>query len=105
MKTMTKLAGIAALAAMCSLSTEAAVMAGSKPKEWPADPASHVVKIERTITKADDAKWITAAESVLADAAAVRAAALQNDANAVVGEKQWWNLEMCMFPSPLLGIR
>lgn len=93
MKTLTKLAGIAALAAMCSLPTRAAVLAGSEPKEWPADPASHVVKIERVMTRADDAKWITAAESIPADATAVLAAARQKDVNAAVGEKQWWYME------------
>ncbi len=93
MKTMTKLAGISSFVAMCSLSTQAAVLEGSEPKEWPADPASHVVKIKRTITEADDAKWITAAENIPADAAAVRAAALQHDANAAVGEKEWWYME------------
>ena len=72
MKTITKLSGIATLFAMCALSTQGAMLPGSEPRDWPADPASHVVKIERVITKADDAKWITAAESLAADAVALR---------------------------------
>lgn len=93
MKTMTKLSGIATLFTMCALSTQAAMLPGAETKDWPADPATHVVKIERVITKADDAKWIIAAENLPADAAAVRAAALKEDANAVVGDKQWWYIE------------
>lgn len=93
MKTITKLSGIATLFTMCALSTQGAMLPGSEPKDWPADPASHVVKIERVITKADDAKWIAAAENLPVTAAAVRTAALKEDPNAVVGEKQWWYQE------------
>lgn len=93
MKTMTKLSGIATLLAMCALSIQAAMLPGAETKDWPTDPASHVVKIERVITKADDAKWITAAENLPADAVALRAEVLKQDENAVVAEKQWWHSE------------
>jgi hypothetical protein len=93
MKTITKPAGIATLITMCALSTQAAMLPGSEPKDWPADPSSHVVKIERVITKADDAKWIAAAESLPADAAALREAAKKQDKNAAVVAKQWWYME------------
>ncbi len=90
MKTIIKVSAMAIIFAMGFFSTEAAMLPGTEPKDWPADPARHVVKIERVIAKADDAKWITTAENLPADAAAVRAAALKQNENAVVGEKQWW---------------
>ena len=44
-------------------SVTAAVMEGSKPKEWPADPTKHVVTIHREAADDKQAAMIAAAEA------------------------------------------
>jgi hypothetical protein len=89
--------------ALTALAT-AAVLPGSMPKEWPANPAKHQVVIRRDTTDKQKAAMIAAAEAAQPSEKTLREAAEARDPNqpkeakAPVGDKVWWYKEQ-------LGIR
>lgn len=72
---------------------QAAMLEGSKPKEWPANPAQHVVTMERVINNPADAALITAAESAAPAPAVLLVAVRKQQPNATLVPKQWWHQE------------
>lgn len=84
--------------------TAAAVLPGSMPKEWPADPAKHQAVLRRDATDKQKAAMIAAAEAAQPSEKTLRQAAEARDPNqtkeakAPVGDKIWWYQEQ-------LGIR
>ncbi len=69
----------------------AAVLEGSEPKEWPADPAKHEVTVRREAADPKQAAMIAAAEAAPVSKAVLRQAA---GADAVpAGERVWWYKE------------
>lgn len=72
------------------------VAEGSQPRDWPANPAKHVIQIKRDAADAVRKKMIAAAEAAVPDQKALSGALaeipLSNDG------KQWWHQEQ-------LGIR
>lgn len=83
----------------------AAVLEGSQPKEWPANPAKHQVVISRTAADAKQTAMIAAAEAAQPSKEILRQAAEasdRNDAPGLVkpqeakvpaGDKVWWYKE------------
>ena len=66
----------------------AAMLPGSKPKKWPANPARHTVTIDRKAADPKEAALITAAEAAVPDAAALKKAI--GDGPAPEDASQWW---------------
>ena len=91
-------------------SITAAMLPGSKPKEWPADPTKHQVTIRREATDDKQSAMIAAAEAAQPSKEALRKAADARDRNDPLGlaqpkeaplpagDKVWWYKEQ-------LGIR
>jgi hypothetical protein len=89
---------------------EAAMLPGSQPKEWPADPTKHQVAIRREAADEKQSAMIAAAEAAQPAVEALRNAAHALDRNDPLGlahkkevplqagDKVWWYRE-------LLGIR
>ncbi len=86
--------------------TTAAVLPGTMPKEWPANPAKHQIVIRRDATDKQQAAMIAAAEAAQPSAETLRQAAEAGDdrndplglanpkeAKAPVGDKVWWYKE------------
>lgn len=88
----------AALAFLSLLTAQAAMLAGSKPREWPADPHRHVATIQREAADDGDNKLIAAAEKSLPDVAALAKSIGRDGAAPKLQPGQWWNKEV-------LGIR
>lgn len=88
----------------------AAMLPGSKPKEWPADPTKHQVSIRREATDDKQSAMIAAAEAAQPSQEALRKAAAARTRNQApdvaqpqeaplpAGDKVWWDHEQ-------LGIR
>ena len=74
----------------------AAVEAGTEPKDWPANPAKHLVTVRRVSSDQKQAAMIAAAEAAQPSKEALRQAA--GDAAVPAGDKVWWYQEQ-------LGIR
>lgn len=70
------------------------VVEGSKPRDWPANPAKHVIKIRRDAVNDLQKKMITAAEAAAPDAKAL----LKAVGKTPLEKDQWWHQEQ-------LGIR
>lgn len=88
----------ATLPILFALPTQAAMLAGSKPREWPADPHQHVVTIQREAADDTERKLIAAAEKSQPDPAALLEAMNKDGGDAKPQASQWWNKET-------LGIR
>jgi hypothetical protein len=76
--------------------TQAAVLAGAEPKEWPANPAKHKVVIKREAVDKKQLAMIAVAEATQPSKLALQQAA--GGAPLPAGEKVWWAKEQ-------LGIR
>ena len=70
------------------------MLPGAETKEWPANPAAHVVKIERTFQNEAEAALITAAENVAPDEKSLLEAAKKQNEAAQLIAKQWWDHEV-----------
>lgn len=84
---------IATLALTLIGSASAAMLEGSAPKNWPADPEKHKTKIQR---KAEDKKqetMIAAAEAAQPDNKELREAAAK-EKTAVVDQQWWYKMEL-----------
>ncbi len=68
-----------------------AIEEGTKPKDWPANPAKHQVVVRREAADKQQAAMIAAAEAVPTSKEALRQAA--GDAAVPEGEKVWWYKE------------
>ncbi len=88
-----KILKILALSALTVLHSEAAIEEGAKPKEWPADPAHHVVKVERIFKTEAESALITAAENLAPNEKELLASAQKQDESAKPVAKQWWYQE------------
>jgi hypothetical protein len=69
----------------------AAMLEGSQPKKWPANPARHVLTIKREAADAKQAGLIAAAEAAPADAEALKKAI--GEGPAPKDASQWWYRE------------
>lgn len=78
--------------AALSGSAMAALVEGSEPKDWPADPAMHVVNVRREAADGKQASMIAAAEAVMPSRETLRKAA--GDEGAPEGVKIWWHREV-----------
>jgi hypothetical protein len=81
------------LSVLAMLPCEAALLAGSEPKEWPADPSRHVVSVERVFQNESEAALITAAEHFAPNEKELAAEAQKQDPAAKIVAKQWWYQE------------
>jgi len=88
-----KILKILALSALTVLHSEAAIEEGAKPKEWPADPGHHVVKVERIFKTEAESALITAAENLAPNEKELLASAQKQDESAKPVAKQWWYQE------------
>lgn len=82
-----------------ALPAHSAMLAGSRPKEWPASAEHHKVAIQREAAGDQEKQLIAAAEKSLPDAAALAKSAGKDDTG--ISKPQsgaWWNKEV-------LGIR
>ena len=84
---------ILALTALTIVPCKAALLEGTEPKEWPADPARHVVKVERVFQNDAESALITVAENLAANEKELLAAAQKQDEAAKPVAKQWWYYE------------
>lgn len=84
---------ILALSVMAMAHAEAAVLAGEEPKEWPANPARHVVKVDREFQTEADSALIIAAENLAPSEKELLATAQKQDQAAKTVAKQWWYQE------------
>lgn len=84
---------IIALSALAIVHSDAAMLPGSEPKEWPADPARHVVKVERVFQNDAESALITAAENLAPNEKELLAEAQKQDDAAKLVAKQWWYYE------------
>jgi hypothetical protein len=81
-----------------ALPLQAAMLAGSKPKEWPASAEHHKTAIQRHAADDHEKKLIAAAEKSQPDPAALLEAIGKGNGTAKPVAGQWWNKEA-------LGIR
>ena len=84
---------ILALSAVAIVHSEAAMLPGSETKEWPADPARHIVKVDRIFTTEAESALITAAENLAPNEKELLAEAQKQDEAAKLVAKQWWYQE------------
>jgi hypothetical protein len=89
LRTTARLLAVTAIA--MAASAHASMLPDAVQKEWPANPARHVVTIKRVSNNDAEAKMIAAAEAAVPAKADVLAAAQQDPAPA--GEKLWWHDE------------
>ena len=79
---------VTALALTLIGSTSAAMLEGSAPKTWPADPEKHKSEVHRKAADNKQEALIAAAEAAQPDQKALREAAAKE--NTFVEDKQWW---------------
>jgi len=87
---------IVAVTLACLNLVQAAMLEGSKPREWPANPARHKITIVRDASDKPLGRMIALAEAAPPAAAELKKAI--GDTAAPAGESQWWYCET-------LGIR
>ena len=89
----------AILPVFLALPSHGALLAGARPKEWPASPDHHKITIAREAADENEKKLIAAAEKSLPDAAALAKSVAKDDSGLAKPQAgAWWNKEV-------LGIR
>lgn len=83
----------ATLPIFLALPAHAAMLAGSKPTEWPASADHHKVTIQRDAADDNEKKLIAAAEKSLPDASGLLESIRKEGGEAEPQAGQWWNKE------------
>lgn len=83
-----RLLALAALWLALAALLPAAMLPGSRPKKWPANPAKHTITIDRAAKDPKESALIAAAEAAVPDAAALKKAI--GDGPAPEDASQWW---------------
>ena len=76
---------------LSSSASHAAMLPGSEPTEWPANPAKHIVSIKRAAKDDNEKKAIATAENLMPSKDDVLAASRKDQPDAAWMERQWWH--------------
>ena len=86
---------LTALPVIFALPATAALLAGSKPIEWPASPDHHKTSVQREAANEAEKKLIAAAEKSAPDAASLLEAIREHGDGAQPQAGQWSNKQVC----------